>query len=98
FLPPDCGFKRQISTRTEHGWKKVRLNLPEDHVAIGHSERATAAVAGGPRIGAGRLRADAVARTVEMQDRAAAGGDSVDAHHRRAHAHSGHLRLEGALE
>jgi hypothetical protein len=32
------------------------------------------------------------------QDRAAARGHGVDAHHRRAHAHAGHLGLEGALE
>jgi len=32
-----------------------------------------------------------------VQDRAAAGGDRVDAHHRRAHAHAGDFRIEGAL-
>ena len=32
-----------------------------------------------------------------MQDRAAAGRDRVDQHHRRPHAHAGDLRLEGAL-
>jgi hypothetical protein len=33
-----------------------------------------------------------------MQDRAAAGRDGMDAHHRRAHAHAGHARFELALE
>jgi hypothetical protein len=33
-----------------------------------------------------------------MQDRPAAGGDGVDAHHRRAHAHARDLGVEGALE
>ena len=32
-----------------------------------------------------------------MQDRAAAGRDRVDQHHRRAHAHARDLGLEGAL-
>jgi hypothetical protein len=32
-----------------------------------------------------------------MQDRAAAGRHGVDLHHRRAHAHAGHQRLEGPL-
>ena len=32
-----------------------------------------------------------------MQDRAAAGGDRMDQHHRRAHAHARDFRLEGAL-
>ena len=55
-------------------------------------------IAGGPGIGAGGVGADAKARAVEMQDRAAAGGDRVDLHHRRAHAHARDLGLEGALE
>ena len=33
-----------------------------------------------------------------MQDRTAARRHRVDAHHRRAHAHARHFRLEGALE
>ncbi|MCY1238888.1 hypothetical protein D9M72_516470 [compost metagenome] len=32
-----------------------------------------------------------------MQDRAAAGSDGVDQHHRRTHAHAGHFGLEGAF-
>src|SRR2546426_11915630 len=61
-------------------------------------EGAPSPIAGGTRIRPSRIRADAVAGTVEMQDRAAAGGDGVDAHHRRAHAHAGDAGLEFALE
>ena len=67
------------------------------HVGVGDGERAAAAVARRAGIGAGAIRADAEARAVEMQDRAAAGRDRVDQHHRRAHAHARDLGLEGAL-
>ncbi len=87
-----------IALRPEHRRKELRLDLAEHDVRVGDGERTVPAVARRARVGAGRVRPDAVARSVEMQDRAAAGGDGVDAHHRRAHAHSGHLRLEGALE
>ena len=78
--------------------KVRRLDLAEHHVGVGHRQRPAAPVAGRPGVGAGALGPDAKARAVEAQDRAAAGGDGVDAHHRRAHAHAGHLRLERALE
>ena len=39
-----------------------------------------------------------VPRAVEAEQRAATRRHRVDAHHRRAHAHAGHLGLEGALE
>src|SRR3546814_16883527 len=46
---------------------------------------------------AGAVRTDAVARAVEMQDRAAAGRDRVDVQHRRADAHARDLALERPL-
>ncbi len=75
-----------------------RLDFAEHHVAVGNRQRAAPPVARGPRIGAGRLGPDPEARAVELQDRAAAGGDGVDVHHRRAHAHAGDQRFETALE
>ena len=92
------GIERLVAMRPEHGGKECRLHLAQHHVAVGDGERPVLAVAGGAGIGAGGIRPDAVARAVEMQDRAAARGDGVDAHHRRAHAHAGDLGLEGALE
>ncbi|CUI79353.1 Uncharacterised protein [Achromobacter xylosoxidans] len=87
-----------VGVGTEHLGEEIGLDLAEQHVAVGHGQRPAAAVAGGAGVGAGRIRADAQARAVEMQDRTAAGRDRVDAHHGRAHAHAGHQGLELALE
>ena len=77
--------------------EEIRDELADHHVGVGDRERSAAAVAFRSRIGAGAVRADAEARAVEMQDRAAAGRHRVDQHHRRAHAHAGDLGLERAL-
>ncbi len=90
--------ERLVAAFAEQAREVLRLDLAKHDVAVGDRQRAAAAVAGGPRIGAGAVRADAVAGAVEVQDRAAAGGYRVDAHHRRAHAHTGDLGLEHALE
>ncbi len=105
-LPRECreslahrgGVERRVAPRPEHRGEERRLHLPEHDVGVGHGERSAAPIARGPRIRARGVWADAVARAVEVQDRAAAGGDRVDRHHRRAHAHAGDLRLERALE
>ena len=86
-----------IGTRAEHAREVVGLDAAEHHVRIGDGQRTAAPVARRPGIGAGRVRADAQARAVEVQDRTTARGDRVNAHHRRAHAHAGDLRLELAL-
>src|SRR5437667_9058190 len=78
--------------------KIFRLDLAGHQVGVGDGERAASPVAGRARVRARRIRADTIAGPVEMQDRAAAGGDAVDAHHRRAHAHAGDAGLEFALE
>ncbi len=90
-------IERRVAVGTEDAREEARLQLAEHDVAIGDGERPAAAVAGGARIGAGRFRADAIARAVEAADRAAARRHGVDMHHRRAHAHAGHHRLEAAL-
>ena len=90
--------QRLVGLRAEHLREVARLDLAHHHVRIRHRERSAAAVARRPRIGARALRPDAKARTVELEDRATAGRHGVDAHHRRAHAHARHLRLELALE
>src|SRR5262245_62170054 len=90
--------KRLVSVRPEHFWEIFWLNLPQHDVAVGDRQRPAAPVTGWAGIGAGRIRADAIALAVEMQDRAAAGRDGVDRQHWGAHAHAGHLRLELALE
>jgi hypothetical protein len=90
--------ERFIAARPEHAREERRLDLAEREVGIGHRQRPAAAIARRPRVRAGALRADAKARAVEGEDRAAAGGDGVDRHHRRPHANAGDARLERALE
>jgi hypothetical protein len=90
--------ERRLLCRPEDLWKELRHELADHHVGIGDGERPAAAVALGARIGAGRVGTDAEARTVVVQDRAAAGRDRVNEHHRRAHAHARHFSLECALE
>ena len=91
------GVERQVLLRPEDLREEIRDQLADHHVGVGDRERAAAAVAGRPRIGAGAVGADAEARAVEMQHRAAARRHRVDQHHRRAHAHARHLGLERAL-
>ena len=83
--------------RSEHVRKQCRVELADHHVAVGHRQRTAAAIGRGAGIGAGRLRPDAKARAVERADRAAAGRDRVDAHHRRAQPHARDLGHERAL-
>ncbi len=90
--------ERLVRGLAEHLGKPFRLDLAEQHVRVGDGQRATAPIARRPRIRARAVRAGPQPRAVEAQDGATAGGHGVDAHHRRAHAHPGHLRLERALE
>ncbi|MNX61187.1 hypothetical protein D3C86_921140 [compost metagenome] len=78
--------------------EEVRLDLAQQHIAVRDRQRAATAVARGPGVGARRIRADAQARAVEMQDRTAARRHGVDAHHGCAHAHAGHLGFEFAFK
>ena len=91
-------IERLVGSRSEHAREIVGLHLAEQHVAVGDRERSAAAIARRTRVGTGRVGPDAQPRTVEVQDRAAAGRDGVDAHHRRAHPHARDLGLELALE
>jgi hypothetical protein len=86
------------AVRTEHGRKEFRLDPSEHHVRVGHGQRAVSAVARWTRIRSRRIGPDPVARAVEMQDRSAARGHGMDAHHRRAHAHPRDQRLESTLQ
>ena len=91
------GVERLVLAGAEDRREEIGLQLAEHDVGVGDGERAAAPVAGGTGIGAGRIRPGLEAPGLEMQDRAAAGGDGVDAHHRRADAHAGDLGVEGAL-
>jgi hypothetical protein len=46
-------------------WEMRRLDLAQQHVGVGHRQRAAAAVAGRAGVGAGAFRPDAQARAVE---------------------------------
>ena len=96
--PHHLGIERLVGLRPEHPRKMRRLDLADHHIGIGHRQRPAAPVAGRPGVGPGALGAGAHAGTVEGQDRTTARRHGVDAHHRRAHPHAGHLGLERALE
>ena len=92
------GIQRQVAIGTENRRKMRRLDFSDTQIGVGHRQRAAAAITGGTRIGAGGLRPHPEARAVEMQDRTTAGRHGVDRHHRCAHAHARHRRLERAFE
>ena len=91
------GVERLVLVRAENLREEIGDELADQHIGVGDGERAAAAVAFRAGIGAGGIRADAEARPIEVQHRAAAGRDRVNEHHRRAHAHARDLGLEGAL-
>src|SRR5215470_530269 len=84
--------ERLLLRRPENPWKELRHELADHHIGVGDGERPAAAVALRTWIGAGRVRSYAEARAVVMQDRAAAGRDRVNEHHRGAHAHARDFR------
>jgi hypothetical protein len=77
--------------------KSSGSSLPTITFAIGDRQRSSPAVRRRSGIRAGGFGADAKARAVEAADRAAAGRDRVDAHHRRGEPHTGDLGDEGPL-
>ena len=77
--------------------KKSGNELANHHVGIGHRQRSIAPVAFRPRIGAGGIGPDAETGAIEMQDRAATGGNRMNEHHRRAHTYAGDFGLECAF-
>ncbi len=96
--PDGLAIEPLVGGRAEHAGEVAGLDLAHHHVRIGHGQGPATAVAHGAGVGTRALRAHAKARAVIGQYRAATGGHRVDAHHRRAHAHTGHLGLELALE
>src|SRR5262249_41613091 len=66
------GIERLVLWGPEHAREETRHQLAEHHISVSDRKRAAAAIALRPRIGAGRVRPDAKARAVEMQNRAAA--------------------------
>ena len=90
--------QRFVASGPEDLREKRRLDPAQQHVRVGGGQRPAAAVACRARVGARAVGPDAQARAVEVQHRATAGRHGVDAHHRRAHAHAGHLGLERPLE
>ena len=90
-------IKPLVSIRPENRGEIVRHQFSDHHIGVGHRQRPAVSIAGWPRVGAGRLRADAEARAVKCEQRTAAGGNCVNAHHRCAHAHACDLGLKGTL-
>ena len=97
-LAHDFGVERLVAVRPEHFGKEFGDEPAGHQIGVGDGERAAAPISCGAGIGAGGIGADAKPRAVEMQDRAAAGRDGMDLHHRRAHPDARDFRLESALE
>ena len=94
----DCaGIERLVLRGSENLRKEIGKKLSDHDVGVCDRERTAAPVAFRPGIGAGGAGPDAKPRAVEVQDRATAGGDRVDQHHRGTHAHPGDLGFECAL-
>ncbi len=93
----DLAVERRVAARAEHVRKELRLDATEHHIGIRHRQWPAAPVAGRTRVGTGRIRPDAQARAIEVQDRAAPRRHGVDTHHRRPHAHAGNKSLELTL-
>ena len=93
----DAAVERLVAARAKDPRKVFGLHTAQHHVRIGQSKRPAAPVARRPGVRAGRIGADAQPCAVKMQDRSAARGHRVDAHHRRAHAHAGNERFEFTL-
>jgi len=92
------GVQRLVAARPKDLGEPGGLDLADQHIGIGHRQRATTPVAGRARVGPCALWPYTEACTVEFQDRPTACGHGVDAHHRRAHANTRHLCFELALE
>ena len=95
-----CCLKTQrlVGLRPEHFGEIGRLHFAHHHVGIGHCQRAAAPVARRPGIRPGTLRPHTKTLSVKLEQGAAARRHGVDAHHRCAHAHPGHLGFELALK
>ncbi len=93
----DLRVERLVGVGAEDGREVLRLQLAQHDVGVRDRQRPAAAIAGGAGVRPGAVGADLEAAVAEMQDRAAAGRDRVDVHHRRAHPHARHLGLEAAL-
>ncbi len=90
------GWSLAVGRRSSE--RSPAISLPDHHIGVGDGERARRGDStAGPGLAPAESGPTRKRRAVEMQDRAAAGRDRVDAHHRRAHAHAGDLGLEGAL-
>ena len=98
FLGHHRAVQTLVGGMTEHMREIFGLELADHDVRIGHRQGPATSITGGTRIGSGAFGADAKTRTVERQNRATPRRHCVNAHHRRTHAHAGHLGLELALE
>ncbi len=77
--------------------EEIGQELPRHDIGVGDGERSAAPIAQRSGSGASRVEANAEARAVIVEDRAAASRDRMDRHHRRAHPRPGHHALEAPL-
>ena len=93
----DLDGQRLITGRAEYLGEVFRPDLAQEDITVGHRQRTAAAVTGWPRVGPGRVRADSHPLAIEVQDRATAGSDGMDMHHRCPQTHTGNLGLVAAF-
>ena len=83
---------------TKDGRKMVGVQLAQHDVAIGHSKRPAATIAGGAGISPRAFGAHLKTAIPEGADRPAARGNRVNIHHRRAHSDARDLGFKAAFE
>ena len=91
-------IERFIAVGAKHGREERRLQFAEHDVAVGDGERAATTITCRTGIGPCRVRSHAQAAIEEAADRATAGGDGVDAQHRRTQAHAADGRLQATAQ
>ena len=90
----DVRIQRQRPIRSENGRKMRRRNPPQHQVAVCDGQRSAPAVAGRTGVRPGTFRANLKAAIPEGADRPATSRHRMNVHHRRAHPHARHFRLE----
>ena len=68
FFSDNMGIHRLLATRSENGWEMVRMQLTQHYVAIRDGQRTTSAVAGRAGVGPSAIGANAISRTIKMQN------------------------------
>ena len=97
FFTHNLRVQRLIPLRAKDAREMIRVQFAQHDVAVGHGQRATAPVAGWAGIRTSAFGANLKTPILKLADRATAGGDRMNIHHRRTHPHAGHLGFKGSF-